>query len=170
MEQVAWRWHGNNSILNELIKRTDSLDERWMRKALTVAERATAAGEVPVGAVVVLDDEMIGSGHNAPITLHDPSAHAEIIALRRAAVDCENYRLLGSTLYVTVEPCTMCIGAAIHARIGRLVYGASEPKAGAAMLLESGKFNHRIEVTSGVLAKECGEILSNFFRGKRARV
>jgi len=141
-----------------------------MRKALSVAERASVAGEVPVGAVVVLDDELIGSGHNEPITLNDPSAHAEILALRRAAENSENYRLLGSTLYVTVEPCTMCIGAAIHARVRRLVFGATEPKSGAAMLLKSGKFNHRIEVTSGVLAKECGEMLSNFFRAKRSRV
>ena len=124
-----------------------------MRRALEEAQRARASGEVPVGAVVVArDDKLIGVGHNAPISECDPTSHAEIAALRAACRAVGNYRLPGATLYVTIEPCTMCVGAMIHARIERLVFGAAEPKAGASALLGSTTFNCRIAVTSGVLA------------------
>ena len=143
-------------------------DRFWMRRALDEAERARASGEVPVGAVVVDgDDNLIGAGHNAPITECDPTAHAEITALRAACRAVGNYRLPGATLYVTIEPCTMCVGAMVHARIERLVFGATEPKAGASALLDSTAFNWRIAVTGGVLAVECGQLLAEFFREKR---
>lgn len=146
-------------------------DRAFMRDALAAAEDAARAGEVPVGAVVVLDGRVIGRGHNQPIASHDPTAHAEIVALREAARATGNYRLTGATLYVTIEPCVMCVGAMVHARIGTLVYGAPEPKAGA---IESSQrahehpsLNHHIVVTSGVLAAECSELIRQFFRGKR---
>ena len=139
-----------------------------MRQALGAAAQASANGEVPVGAVVVdRDDKLIGIGHNAPISECDPTCHAEIVALRAACRAASNYRLPGATLYVTIEPCTMCVGAMIHARIGRLVFGATEPKAGASKLLDSAAFNWRIAVTSGVLAAECGQLLAAFFQEKR---
>ena len=139
-----------------------------MRRTLDEAERARASGEVPVGAVVVdRDGNLIGTGHNAPITERDPTAHAEVAALRAACRATGNYRLPGATLYVTIEPCTMCVGAMIHARIERLVFGATEPKAGASKLLDSAAFNWRIAVTSGVLAAECGQLLAAFFQEKR---
>ena len=141
-----------------------------MRRALDEAERARASGEVPVGAVVVDGDgKLIGAGHNAPITECDPTAHAEITALRSACRAVGNYRLPGATLYVTIEPCTMCVGAMVHARIKRLVFGAKEPKAGASALLDSPAFNWRIAVTSGVLAAECGQLLAEFFQERRKR-
>ncbi len=141
-----------------------------MRRALDEAERARASGEVPVGAVVVArDDKLIGVGHNAPIAERDPTSHAEIAALRDACRAVGNYRLPGATLYVTIEPCTMCVGAMVHARIERLVFGAAEPKAGASALLASTTFNCRIAVTGGVLAPECGHLLAEFFQGKRNR-
>ena len=143
-------------------------DQFWMRRALDEAARAGASGEVPVGAVVVgQDDTLIGAGRNAPIAECDPTAHAEIVALRAACRTIGNYRLSGATLYVTIEPCTMCVGAMVHARIERLVFGATEPKAGASALLESTAFNWRIVVTKGVLAAECGQLLSAFFARKR---
>ena len=143
-------------------------DRFWMRRALDEAERARASGEVPVGAVVVDGDgNLIGAGHNAPITQCDPTAHAEIAALRVACRAAGNYRLPGATLYVTIEPCTMCVGAMVHARVERLVFGAAEPKAGASALLDSAAFNWRITVTSGVLAAECGQLLAGFFEEKR---
>jgi tRNA(adenine34) deaminase len=146
-------------------------DERWMDLAHEEAIRAAAAGEVPVGAVVVLDGRVIGRGHNAPIGLHDPTAHAEILALRAAGRETHNYRLTGATLYSTVEPCAMCCGAALHARIARLVYGAADPKAGAVQslhrLLEDDRLNHRVAVTAGVRGPECGALLSEFFKTKR---
>ena len=145
-------------------------DAFWMREALAEADRAAALGEVPVGAVIVLDDAIIGAGHNASVAEHDPTAHAEIMALRAAAAASENYRLPGTTLYVTVEPCTMCVGALVHARIERLVFGAYEPKAGASTLLDSAPYNHRVEIVTGVLAEECGQLLSEFFKAKRPRV
>ena len=143
-------------------------DQFWMRRALNEAERARAAGEVPVGAVVVnAGGELIGIGHNAPISECDPTCHAEIVALRAACRAAGNYRLPGATLYATIEPCTMCVGAMVHARVERLVFGAHEPKAGASATLESPAFNWRISVTSGVLAAECGQLLAEFFREKR---
>ncbi|OPY10685.1 MAG: tRNA-specific adenosine deaminase [Syntrophaceae bacterium PtaB.Bin038] len=146
-------------------------DEQFMRLALDEAQEAMEAGEVPVGAVVVRGGEVIASAHNAPVGLRDPSAHAEILALRKAAAVEGNYRLAGTTLYVTIEPCLMCAGALVHARISRLVFGAADPKGGAAVslyrVLEDGRLNHRVEVAGGVLATECAEVLSRFFREKR---
>ena len=142
-----------------------------MRCALELAKKAQNEGEVPVGALVILDHQIIGEGWNQPIGLHDPSAHAEITALRDAARRKSNYRLPGATLYVTLEPCVMCVGAIVHARIARVVYGASDPKTGAAgsmfELLGSNKFNHRLTITAGVLAGPCGELLRNFFQSRR---
>lgn len=146
-------------------------DEDWMRRALDLAHRAEAEGEVPVGAVLVEDDELIAEGWNRPIGAHDPTAHAEIMALRAGARRLGNYRLPGTTLYVTLEPCTMCCGAMIHARISRLVFGAFDPKTGAAgsvfSLLQAPQHNHRVEVTGGVLAQECAQVLQAFFRARR---
>jgi len=147
-------------------------DQFWMRKALLLAERANSVDEVPVGAVVVLNGEVIGEGWNQPISGHDPTAHAEIIALRDAASRIGNYRLVGADLYVTIEPCTMCAGAIVHSRIRRLVYGASEQKAGVVesncQLFERPWINHRIEVISGVLAETCSAKISAFFQRRRA--
>lgn len=146
-------------------------DEIWMRRALALAERAELAGEVPVGAVLVLAGQVIGEGWNQSVGRHDPTAHAEILALRAGGEGLGNYRLLDSTLYVTLEPCVMCAGALIHGRIGRLVYGATDPKTGAAgsvfSLLDDPRHNHRVEVRAGVLAGECSEQLSAFFRRRR---
>ena len=142
-----------------------------MRTALAEAGRAREAGEVPVGAVIVRNGELLAAAHNHPIALHDPSAHAELLAIRRAAVAVGNYRLPGTTLYVTLEPCLMCAGAILHARIDRLVFGAADPKNGAVVslyrLFDDRRFNHAVSVTEGVLREACGEILSGFFRGKR---
>lgn len=150
---------------------TDARDAVFMRRALDLARYAEQAGEVPVGALVVLNDEVIGEGWNQPIVSHDPSAHAEIVALRAAATRMKNYRLTDTTLYVTLEPCAMCAGAIVHARVARVVYGAADPKAGAAgsvfNLLESVSLNHRAQVTGGVLAGECGEMLRKFFEARR---
>ena len=147
------------------------IDTRFMRRALELARCAGAAREVPVGAVVVLDQEIVGEGSNRPIGLTDPTAHAELLALREAGECIGNYRLVGATLYATLEPCAMCAGAMIHARIERLVYGATDPKSGAAgsvFDLTGGEvLNHRIEVTAGVLADECGQLLRDFFRARR---
>jgi tRNA(adenine34) deaminase len=143
-----------------------------IREALAEAEHARAAGEVPVGAVVWLDGRVVGRGFNQPISSSDPTAHAEIVALRDAARRTGNYRLTGATVCVTVEPCLMCVGALVHARVATLVYGAPEPKAGAiesAMrALDHPSLNHRFEVVSGVLADECREAMQSFFRGRRA--
>lgn len=142
-----------------------------MRMALAEAERARAAGEVPVGAVVVLEGMVIGAGFNQPISSTDPTAHAEILALRAAAKAAGNYRLTGATLYVTVEPCLMCAGAMVHARIGLVVFGAPEPKAGALVstlrVHELPALNHRLEVLGGVLEEECRETIQRFFRERR---
>ncbi|GLS27561.1 tRNA adenosine(34) deaminase TadA [Marinibactrum halimedae] len=147
-------------------------DERWMRYALALSERARDAGEVPVAAVIVQKGEVIGEGWNQPISGCDPTAHAEVIALRAAAKKVSNYRLPECDMYVTIEPCTMCVGAIIHARIRRLVFGAFEPKAGAVVsqlqLCEQPLYNHRVEVTSGVLAQECSQAISDFFKARRA--
>mgnify|MGYP000002788585 FL=1 len=146
-------------------------DTRWMRRALALATRAEAEGEVPIGAVVVSEGVVVGEGWNRPIATHDPTAHAEMVALRAAAARIGNYRLTGAVLYVTLEPCAMCAGAMVHARLARLVYGAADPKAGAAGsvfdLLRSPRLNHVVEVTSGVLAEEGGAMLTEFFRARR---
>lgn len=147
-------------------------DEELMALALDEARRGLAAGEVPVGAVVVLDGEIIGRAHNAPITLADPTAHAEVLALREAARKRGNYRLTGATLYATVEPCPMCCGAALNARIARVVYGAADPKAGAVeslyRLLDDARLNHRVATRGGVLASEATELLTTFFAARRS--
>ncbi|GEM_PF-21112 len=149
----------------------DATDARFMAEALALAEQAAQLGEVPVGAVVVRDGQVIGRGFNHPIASHDPSAHAEIMALRDAARGVGNYRLPGSTLYVTLEPCAMCAGAIFHARVGRVVYGAPEPKTGAAgsvvNLFSELRLNHHASIQGGVLAQECGERVRRFFSEKR---
>ena len=149
----------------------DERDERFMRHALGLAQRAREEGEVPVGAVVVLDEKVIGEGWNRPISASDPTAHAEIQAMRAAASTRKNYRLVGATLYVTLEPCAMCVGAMFHARIRRVVFGAADPKTGAAgstvNLFEEGRLNHHALVQGGVLAAECGALLSSFFAARR---
>ena len=147
-------------------------DQTFMQLALEQGQLAYDVGEVPVGAVVVLDGEVIGRGYNQPITSLDPSAHAEIVALRDAAKNIGNYRLMGATLYVTVEPCCMCTGCLVHSRIKRLVYGATEPKAGviesAMQMLDSPFFNHTIDTSSGVLAEQSSKLMSEFFKLRRA--
>ena len=144
-----------------------------MRRALREAERGAREGEVPVGAVVVREGRVLGRAHNRPIHLHDPSAHAEILAMRRAARRLANYRLEGCDLYVTIEPCAMCAGAIVQARLRRAVFGARDPKAGAAgsvlTVLNHPRLNHRSEVVSGVLSEECGALLRQFFRRRRKR-
>ena len=148
-----------------------SLDEQFMRRALELARHAEEAGEVPVGAVVVWHDEIIGEGWNQPIVSHDPTAHAEIVALRAAAARMQNYRLPDAIFYVTLEPCAMCAGAMVLARLARVVYGAADPKSGAAgsvfNLLASSALNHRAQITGGVLAEECGGMLRKFFEVRR---
>jgi tRNA(adenine34) deaminase len=143
----------------------------FMRAALVQAEQARSAGEVPVGAVVVRDEVIIGSGFNSPIGRHDPSAHAEILALRAAAAALGNYRLNGCTLYVTLEPCAMCSGAILHSRIDRLVYGAADPKTGACgsvlNLFAEDRLNHHTVVAGGMLAEDCGRLLRSFFQERR---
>ncbi len=149
----------------------EAADEAWMRRALELARRGMEAGEVPVGAVLVHEGRVVGEGWNQPIGSNDPSAHAEIVAMREAGARLGNYRLLDTTLYVTLEPCVMCVGAIIHARIKRVVYGANEPKTGAVgsvfSLLEAEQHNHRVQVRGGVLAEEAGEQLRSFFRERR---
>ena len=144
-----------------------------MELALNLARAAGAAGEVPVGALVVRGGEVVGRGFNQPISRHDPTAHAEVMALREAAVRLGNYRLPGCTLYVTLEPCAMCAGAIMHARIDRVVFGGRDPKTGAAGsvvdLFAELRLNHHTEVVGGVLAKECGSLLSSFFAARRGR-
>ncbi|HYT69020.1 MAG TPA: tRNA adenosine(34) deaminase TadA [Vicinamibacterales bacterium] len=151
--------------------RADVTDEQWMRYALNRALQADERGEVPVGAVLVINGDLIGEGFNEPIGANDPTAHAEIVAMRRAAAQVGNYRLTGATLYVTIEPCQMCVGAMIHARVARLVYGAPEPKAGAiesAMKAhEHPSLNHRLEVRGRVLEDDCREVMQRFFAGRR---
>lgn len=149
-----------------------SQDERFMREAMELARQGAERGEVPVGAVLVLDGEVIGRGFNCPISTSDPSAHAEMVAIRAAAAAVHNYRLPGSTLYVTLEPCSMCAGLIVHSRIARVVYGTTEPKAGVAV--SRGQFfsqdflNHRVLIEGGVLAQECSEMLSAFFKARRS--
>jgi Cytosine/adenosine deaminases len=146
-------------------------DEHWMLQALALARQAEASGEVPVGAILIRDGEVVGQGYNRPILSHDPTAHAEIVALREAAERASNYRLPGTTLYVTIEPCTMCIGAMIHARVERLVFGAPEPRAGAVVsahqLANHPSYNHRLQVRGGVLEEACADLMRDFFRRRR---
>jgi tRNA(adenine34) deaminase len=147
-------------------------DEHWMHQALALAREAAAADEVPIGALLVRDGETIGRGRNGPIASHDPTAHAEIQALRDAGRRAGNYRLPGTTLYSTLEPCPMCVGAIVHARVARVVYGAADPKSGACgsvfdLLPSDARFSHRTECRGGVLAEACGELLQAFFRARR---
>ena len=146
-------------------------DHVFMARALELAQHAANAGEVPVGALIVQNGQIIAEGFNAPIMQHDPSAHAEIQAMRRAAEFIKNYRLINTTLYVTLEPCAMCAGAMVHARIQRLVFGALDPKSGAVIsrmkLLDQEFLNHRVMHEGGVMAKECGTVLSEFFKSRR---
>ncbi|MEQ3636387.1 tRNA adenosine(34) deaminase TadA [Alcanivorax sp.] len=148
-------------------------DQYWMQRALALARQAADQGEVPVGALVVRDSQLLGQGYNQPIIASDPSAHAEIVAIRNASQAENNYRLSGSTLYVTLEPCTMCFGAMVHARIARLVYGASEPRAGVCesqlQLPTVDFYNHRVEVEGGVLAEESAALLKRFFADRRKK-
>lgn len=150
---------------------TPEQDERWMWQAYRLAQRAGELDEVPVGAVVVRAGRLLGSGYNRPITTLDPTAHAEVVALRQAALHCANYRLPGATLYVTLEPCAMCAGALVHARLARVVFGAYEPRFGAcgsaSCLYRDTPFNHYPQVTGGVLADPCSELLRAFFRRRR---
>lgn len=148
-----------------------ALDEHWMRQAIIIAQAAAARGEVPVGAIVVKDDVIVGRGGNQPIAADDPTAHAEIVALREAGAALGNYRLPGCSLYVTLEPCAMCAGAIMHARIARVVFGAHDPKTGACGsvvdLFAQPRLNHHATVSAGVLAKECAGVLSDFFAARR---
>ncbi|RFC36233.1 MAG: tRNA-adenosine deaminase [Candidatus Nitrotoga sp. LAW] len=148
-------------------------DDDFMRVALTLARQAELSGEVPVGAIVVKNGTIIGRGSNAPISRHDPSAHAELLALRDAAQHLGNYRLIGCELFVTLEPCVMCVGAIFHARIARVVFGASDLKTGACgsvlNLFTEQRLNHHAEMTAGILAEECGQLLSGFFAARRAQ-
>lgn len=149
-------------------------DEYWMEQAIQLALKAQQQGEVPVGAIMVLDNKIIGEGCNQPISQHNPSAHAEMLAISASGQTLQNYRLIGATLYVTLEPCIMCAGAIIHSRINRLVYGASDLKTGAAGsfigLLDYPGLNHQVKVEGGILAEQCGALLSEFFRERRRQI
>ncbi len=152
---------------------SEAADKHWMQHALKLAQRAQDLGEVPVGAVLVdAAGELVSEGWNQPIAAHDPSAHAEMVALRAAAQALKNYRLKGLTLYVTLEPCVMCAGAILHARLARLVFAADDPRAGAVRsvydVISRPQLNHKCEWTGGVLADECGALLSSFFKAKRS--
>ncbi|CAB9492996.1 tRNA adenosine(34) deaminase TadA [Alteromonas macleodii] len=159
------------NLINETVTQEDLT---WMKHALTLADKAESIGEVPVGACVVLNGELIGEGYNTPITDNDPSAHAELRAVKEAASKVQNYRLIDATLYVTLEPCSMCAGMLVHARVKRVVFGAKDAKTGAAgsvmNLLQHPALNHQIEVVSGLLADECANKLSDFFRKRRKEI
>ena len=148
-------------------------DKNWMQHALLLAKMAEQQNEVPVGAVIVLNDQIIGEGWNQPISSNDPTAHAEIMALRDAGKNIGNYRLLNASMYVTLEPCAMCAGAIIHARLGKLVYAVEDPKTGACgsvfNLLQIDELNHRVEVERGILADECQSLIQTFFKKKRMK-
>jgi tRNA(adenine34) deaminase len=158
--------------MNEMQNYQSEKDATYMRAALEQAELAERAGEVPIGAVVVFKGEIVGRGFNRNLLDHDPSAHAEMVAMREAARNLRNHRLVGCEMFVTMEPCAMCAGALVHARFSRLVYGASDPKAGAVssvmQVLNHPKLNHLMDVTSGTLAHECSEMVKAFFRSRRA--
>src|SRR5580658_304264 len=160
------------SLGNDAAPMSIADDTRFMGLALEEARRAAAAGEVPVGAIAVLDGRMVGAGHNCPIALKDPTAHAEIVALRAAAAELKSYRLEGVAIFVTLEPCVMCVGAMLNARIARLVYGARDAKAGALGSVydigRDGRLNHTIEVRGGICEAESAELLSGFFKSRRA--
>ena len=149
------------------------MDATWMAEALAEARKAAAEGEVPIGAVVVVDRNVVGRGRNARESRRDPTAHAEVLALQEAARSLQRWRLTGATVYATLEPCPMCAGALVNARVDRLVYAVPDPKAGAAGTLfdvpRDPRLNHRVEVVSGVMAEECAELLSSFFRSRRGR-
>jgi len=149
------------------------MDATWMAEAIAEARKAAAEGEVPIGAVVVVDGRIVGRGRNARETRLDPTAHAEVLALQEAARSLHRWRLTGATVYATLEPCPMCAGALVNARVDRLVYAVPDPKAGAAGTLfdvpRDPRLNHRVEVVSGVMAEECGELLSSFFRSRRGK-
>jgi len=151
----------------------NEIDNQFMQEAISSAKKAELQGEVPVGAVVVYEGQIVASGHNQPIERHDPTAHAEIAALRAAAQVLGNYRLPGCTLYVTLEPCAMCAGAMLHARLARVVYGAADPKTGACgsviNLFAEEKLNHHTTISDGVMAEECGQLLRDFFIKRRAQ-
>jgi len=151
---------------------SSGIHQRWMTRALELARLAEGMGEVPVGAVLVRDERIIGEGFNQPISANDPTAHAEIMAIRHAAESLDNYRLPGTTLYVTIEPCTMCVGALIHARIETLVFGAREPRAGSVVsqgnLLQADYYNHSLTVIEGVCSDQCSSLMQDFFRKQRA--
>ncbi len=153
------------------MKDQDENDNHWMQYALQLAQRSREQGEVPVGAVLVKDDELVAEGWNQPIDKHDATAHAEIMAIRAAGLALQNYRLPDTTLYATLEPCTMCAGAIVHARIKRVVFGAPDPRTGTAGsvidLFEKDYHNHRVEVSGGVMQADCGQILKDFFRERR---
>lgn len=161
----------DNNLSSECDSPAEYSDEYWMQRALALALRAQAEGEVPVGAILVLDNQVIGEGWNRSIGDNDPTAHAEIMALRQGGQVVQNYRLIDATLYVTLEPCVMCAGAMVHSRIRRLVYGANDLKTGAAGslvdILRHPRMNHQIEITTGVLADACAHQLSAFFRLRR---
>ena len=148
-------------------------DKDWMQHAFELAKKAEAQDEVPVGAVIVYEDKIIGEGWNQPISSDDPTAHAEIMALRAASTQLENYRLPNTTLYVTLEPCTMCAGAIIHARVSRLVFAVDDPKTGACgsvfNLMQTDKLNHTVEIEKGVMQEECRSLMQSFFKEKRAK-
>jgi tRNA(adenine34) deaminase len=152
--------------------RDGDIDERYMKLALEEAEQASQKGEVPVGAIVMLGDRLLAKDHNRCIELNDPTAHAEILVLRKAGEVLRNYRLNNTVIYVTIEPCPMCVSAMVHSRISRLVFGATEPKCGAIEskfeLLRSDGFNHQLEVDRGILERECAEVLKTFFRERRS--
>ena len=148
-------------------------DEEWMQQAFQLAKKSEGQGEVPVGAIIVYQNEIIGKGWNQPILLHDPTAHAEIIALREAGRKMHNYRLLESTMYVTLEPCAMCAGAIVQARISRLVYAVEDKKTGACgsvfNIVQTEELNHSVEITKGILERECQTLIKNFFKEKRLK-
>ena len=165
-------WSGySDEVADYSDESAESVDEEFMRAALDLASEAEAAGEVPVGAIVVIEGRIVGRGYNSPVSQQDPTAHAEVLAIRQAAKAVGNYRLMGSTLYVTLEPCPMCAGAMVHARVGRLVFGARDLRFGGIRskfrLADSDLLNHRLEVVEGVCAADCVERLQRFFGGKR---
>ncbi len=162
---------GDETAAADSLQDLNLLDQFFMGFALAEARQARDAGEVPIGAVVIFENQIVGSGHNQPIGLHDPTAHAEILAIRQAAERIGNYRLTDASLYVTIEPCAMCAGAMVNARIKRLVYGATEIRAGAVdsvfQICNNSSLNHQVEVTSGVKADECRQIMQAFFKERR---
>jgi tRNA(adenine34) deaminase len=164
ISQIASKW---NTVIDN-----QQQDQFWMEYALRLADKAAEAGEIPVGAVVVKDNQVIGEGWNQSISLHDPSAHAELLAIRQAGLALQNYRLVDTTLYVTLEPCPMCAGLLVHSRISRLVFGAKDYKTGAAgsimNLTQHEQLNHQIEVSAGVCEERCAQKISGFFQARRA--